>query len=371
MRTIYSSIKNIGLHLCSSITLLTCCIVFFLFSLVTPTSGQQGLKAEYFDGQNFERLVATRVDSKIDMSWNEHPPHQGMNPHVCSIRWTGKIKAPKSGWYHFSARVDDGIRVWVGDQLIIDDWNLNDVGIFEGDAELKEGELYDFKVEYFNALHEAEITLLWEIPVKKHWFKKLFYDEKKVISSEFFFQPENQQVAHVSPEITKKASPVAKKDSKQAPKKSIQKKQEVVTESPPPAPPVEEITAEVIKKYTPKNIHFDRAKHHILPECFQELDELASFLNRNDHLKLSIEGHTDDVGNAEKNLELSKRRAYAIARYLVKKGINGKRIKAEGFGGNRPLVPSREGVYHPQNRRVEFIITGETTSELALSNEKE
>jgi len=115
--------------------------------------------------------------------------------------------------------------------------------------------------------------------------------------------------------------------------------------------------ADSIKAYAPSNVHFDRMKSVILTQSFAELDQLAEFLNRNPHLNITIEGHTDAVGNEEKNLELSKRRAYAVASYLVKKDVLAGRTKAEGYGGSKPLFESKDGKYHPQNRRVQFIIS--------------
>ena len=71
---------------------------------------------------------------------------------------------------------------------------------------------------------------------------------------------------------------------------------------------------------------------------------------------MRIEGHTDNVGDMNKNFLLSKRRANAVAAYLVKKGVSAERLSAKGFGGTKPLIKSRDKKYHPENRRVAFII---------------
>ena len=57
----------------------------------------------------------------------------------------------------------------------------------------------------------------------------------------------------------------------------------------------------------------------------------------------------------EKNLRLSEKKAYAVAAYLVKKGVSAKQLSAKGFGGTMPLVHSDGKQYHPENRRVAFI----------------
>jgi len=154
--------------------------------------GQGGLVAEYYDGANFERKVATRIETKIDHYWNNEPPVPGIDPHVCSIRWTGKLSVPEPGSYRFSARVDDGIRVWIDDVLIINNWKLNDVGISNGRMKMSPGKLYTLKVEYFNALVEGEVRLLWDIPDKnRSWYSKLFKNHTTLIKPEYFYLPDN------------------------------------------------------------------------------------------------------------------------------------------------------------------------------------
>ncbi len=315
---------------------------------------QNGLKAEYFDGIEFNRLVATRTDQEIDLYWNRKPPVEGINPHVCSIRWTGRLKAPKTGTYKFSARVDDGIRVWVGGQKVIDDWGLNDVGVFSGEAKMVAGRFYDLKVEYFNALVEGEITLLWDIPEENEsWFESWFVDEPEVIESKYYFLPKESTAVNLN------EKPAIENKKENVPPKPTPKPKVTVPKKPAPKPPAlkEEVaTKEIIQKYIPENIHFEQAKADILPESFPDLNELADFLLRHPHLNVAVEGHTDYVGDAYKNVILSQDRADAVEQYLIGKGIDTERITANGYGGSRPLTKNDGRKYHPENRRVEFIV---------------
>ena len=80
------------------------------------------------------------------------------------------------------------------------------------------------------------------------------------------------------------------------------------------------------------------------------------FLKDNSGLRISIEGHTDDIGTEEYNLELSIKRAKSVYNWLVNKGIDPDRLEYRGFGRNRPLYSSTEERYRTINRRVEVKI---------------
>ena len=331
-------------------TLLSLFVLFIPFSAFA----QNGLKADYYDGTNFERFVGTKIETNIDYYWLWNAPFEGMNPSKCSVRWTGRLMAPETGEFTFSARVDDGLRVWVGGVQIIDNWQLNDVGYSNGSFKMKKGEYYDLKIEYFNALAEAEITLYWELPKEKkkeNWYNIFWSDDKKEkISSDYFFQPIKEEIAELK-EVEKENPPKPKKKPVLSKSKKNTSTQQLII------PKESEMAAEkIIENYIPKNVQFERTKTEILPESFPELDKLAAFLTKNPTHKIKIEGHTDNVGNPEKNLQLSHSRARAVAAYLIKKGVHYERLSAEGFGGSRPLFKSEGGKYHPENRRVEFIV---------------
>jgi outer membrane protein OmpA-like peptidoglycan-associated protein len=117
------------------------------------------------------------------------------------------------------------------------------------------------------------------------------------------------------------------------------------------------VTDEMLGEYIPKSVEFEQAKSEILAISYPELDKLAALLVNNPNRHLTIEGHTDYVGDPAKNLELSERRARAVAAYLIKKGGNHTQINsAKGYGGSRPIEKSNDKKYHPENRRVDFIL---------------
>ena len=82
----------------------------------------------------------------------------------------------------------------------------------------------------------------------------------------------------------------------------------------------------------------------------------AEYLIDNPRFDVDIEGHTDDVGRAEKNLDLSNRRARVVADYLIAKGVDSERIHAKGFGQQRPKSDNSTAEGRAINRRTEFTV---------------
>ncbi|HRL72262.1 MAG TPA: OmpA family protein [Flavobacterium sp.] len=103
------------------------------------------------------------------------------------------------------------------------------------------------------------------------------------------------------------------------------------------------------------NINFDTDKATLKANGQKIVDEIYALLNTNPNLKISIEGHTDNVGSVARNKQLSTDRANTVMYALAGKGIDIKRLKAAGFGSEKPIKANDTDENKEQNRRVELV----------------
>lgn len=105
-----------------------------------------------------------------------------------------------------------------------------------------------------------------------------------------------------------------------------------------------------------QGIYFDTGSDRIRPESTPTLKEIGTMLREHAELKLVIEGHTDNVGDAAANMKLSQDRAEAVRAYLLNTySIAGGRLTAKGMGASKPAVPNTTAEGRQQNRRVELV----------------
>ena len=102
-------------------------------------------------------------------------------------------------------------------------------------------------------------------------------------------------------------------------------------------------------------INFDTGKWEIKPESKATVGEIATLLRNNPNLRISVEGHTDNVGAPAANKTLSENRARSVMEALVGSGINASRLKSAGFGQERPIADNRSEEGRAKNRRVELV----------------
>jgi OmpA-OmpF porin, OOP family len=102
-------------------------------------------------------------------------------------------------------------------------------------------------------------------------------------------------------------------------------------------------------------IHFDTGKAIILPDSENTLGEIVKLLQQNADLKLRVEGHTDNQGNAAANQALSERRAQAVIAWLSAHGVEASRLSAKGVGQTKPVADNGAEEGRAKNRRVELV----------------
>ena len=102
-------------------------------------------------------------------------------------------------------------------------------------------------------------------------------------------------------------------------------------------------------------INFDTGKSIIRPESKPIIEQIAGMMNTNPDLKLSVEGHTDNAGNAVSNKTLSEERAKSVVAAIVEKGIAPERLSPSGYGQDKPIADNTTEEGRAKNRRVELV----------------
>lgn len=103
-------------------------------------------------------------------------------------------------------------------------------------------------------------------------------------------------------------------------------------------------------------IFFDFDKDELKSESYPELERIVEFMRENNDVRVQFDGHTDDQGEEDYNLGLSKRRSSSVVKYLVNAGIDTSRMESNGLGESQPLVKETTEEARAKNRRVEMTI---------------
>ncbi|MDE6317892.1 MAG: glycoside hydrolase family 3 C-terminal domain-containing protein, partial [Muribaculaceae bacterium] len=134
------------------------------FQLISALNFPEGLKAEYYDNPNFEGTPKVRTDKAINFEPANQAPDPFLPASPMSIRWTGKLVPTVSGQYIMSFTSDDGVRVWLDGELVIEDWNVHARRDEKAILNLEKGKSYDLKVEYYDAGGDCIAQLNWMVP---------------------------------------------------------------------------------------------------------------------------------------------------------------------------------------------------------------
>ncbi len=136
----------------------------------TPTPAQPpgavvgngtGLSATYYDNKDLTGTTLNRVDPTIDFLWGYGSPASSIGINTFSARWTGLVQAQFSETYTFTTNTDDGVRLWVNGQKLIDKWINQSPEDYSAQITLVAGQKYDIKLEYYDDLDGAVAQLFW------------------------------------------------------------------------------------------------------------------------------------------------------------------------------------------------------------------
>jgi peptidoglycan-associated lipoprotein len=105
-----------------------------------------------------------------------------------------------------------------------------------------------------------------------------------------------------------------------------------------------------------EDVHFDFDRYSLRPEAVRTLDEAIAVLQRNSTVRVTIEGHTCNIGTAEYNLALGERRANSVKDYLISRGISADRLTTVSYGEERPKYDNAREETRRLNRRAALVV---------------
>lgn len=120
-----------------------------------------GFRSHYFAG--YRLLEHTAVEATIDHGWADGEPAAGVGADRFSVVVTATLDVPSAGRYEFATMADDGVRLWIGDELVIDDWRPHFPERHSGAIDLESGPT-SLRLEYFEIDLGAELRLYWTAP---------------------------------------------------------------------------------------------------------------------------------------------------------------------------------------------------------------
>ena len=132
-----------------------------VWSFTTAKEGG-GVRADYYNGMNFETHVLTRIDPQIDFNWGDPgSPDPAVGVDQFSARWTGEVEAAFTETYTFYPTGDDGIRLWIDGQQLVNAWIDQGATEYSGVIDLVAGQTYSLVMEYYENGGGTRAELRW------------------------------------------------------------------------------------------------------------------------------------------------------------------------------------------------------------------
>jgi len=148
---------------------------------------EQGLSGEYFNNIKLEgKAELTRIDPEIQFRWTLFSPRPGViNYDWYSVRWSGKLRAPKTGNFKIGIEGNDGYRLYLNNELVIDNYKKQAYQTILADYHFVKGEQYDIKIEFFETVGNVQLKLVWNIGIEDSWQRAIADAVATVQKSDF------------------------------------------------------------------------------------------------------------------------------------------------------------------------------------------
>ena len=130
-----------------------------------PSGGTgTGLPAVYYDNSDFTGASVARTDATVNFDWGNGVPVTGIGADSFSVRWSGQVEVPTTGTWTFITTSDDGIRLWVNNVQVINNWTDHGPTDNSGTISLNAGQRYDLRLEFYENGGGAVAKLAWSGP---------------------------------------------------------------------------------------------------------------------------------------------------------------------------------------------------------------
>jgi len=159
-----TNVRRILLALVKAAVLASIVMLLLVKPSWAQTAVANGLRGEYYDNQDLTNLKLTRTDPKVDFSWGSGSPDPTIGPDTFSVRWSGQVKADHTETYTFYASTNDGVRLWVDGQQIINRWS-DGIVTNTGTVPLRGGQWYPITMEYYEGIDTASAKLEYSSPL--------------------------------------------------------------------------------------------------------------------------------------------------------------------------------------------------------------
>ena len=152
------------------------------YQLISGVNFPNGLKGEYFGNPKFEGTPKVRTDKNINFEPANQAPDPFLPKSPMSIRWTGDLVPTVTGEYVLNFTSDDGVRVWLDDKLILEDWTVHPKHDEKAIVNLEKGKTYKLRVDYFDNGGDCIARLNWLVPRSdSNMFEELYGGAARIV----------------------------------------------------------------------------------------------------------------------------------------------------------------------------------------------